>query len=69
MIIPVCPTVAQTGVLLKLLLKYAQRDGTCEHITEDDNILIFSNTQGYLAQHKNFDKYFSPSLYGLNTWL
>lgn len=40
MIVPVYLAVAQTGVLLKFLIKYAQTDGACKHIT-DNNILIF----------------------------
>lgn len=54
MIVPVYLAVAQPGVLFKLLMKNAQTDGTCEHVT-DNNILIFSNTQGDLAQRKNLD--------------
>lgn len=54
MIVPLYPAVVQTGVLLKLLINYAQTDGTCEHIT-GNNILIFSNTQRNLAQRKSLE--------------
>lgn len=54
MSVPLCLAVVQTGVLLRLLMNYAQTDGTCEHIT-DNKILIFSNTHRYLAQRMSLE--------------